>query len=115
GRGRRFVGLLLLLLTGSPRSAPGGGAARCAPRGTISGVDDHDLFTRIDELVEEEHRLRSAGHPLTEQDRARLGELEVHLDTLWDLMRQRRARREFGEDPDAAEERPAPEVESYLQ
>jgi hypothetical protein len=78
-------------------------------------VDDHDLFTRIDELVEEEHRLRSAGHPLTEQDRTRLGELEVHLDTLWDLMRQRRARREFGEDPDAAEERPAPDVESYLQ
>jgi hypothetical protein len=42
-------------------------------------------------------------------------ELEAHLDQCWDLLRQRRARRQYGENPDEAEPRPEPEVESYLQ
>jgi hypothetical protein len=78
-------------------------------------VDDTSLIASIDDLVAEEHGLRSAGRPLTDAERARLTHLEAHLDQLWDLLRQRRARREFGADPDGATPRPEPEVESYLQ
>jgi hypothetical protein len=44
-----------------------------------------------------------------------MAELEAHLDQAWDLLRQRRAKRQYGEDPDEAQERPEPEVEGYLQ
>jgi hypothetical protein len=76
-------------------------------------VDEKQIFSRIHELVEEEHRLREGEH--TEETRARLAELEAHLDQAWDLLRQRRARRQYGEDPQQAEERPEREVEGYLQ
>jgi hypothetical protein len=71
---------------------------------------DEDLLGRIKALVEEEHEL--AGR---EDSVARRREIEVQLDQCWDLLRQRRARREFGEDAGAAELRPSSEVESYLQ
>jgi hypothetical protein len=77
-------------------------------------VDEKQIFSRINELVEEEHRLRGSGEHTAEQ-RARLQELEAHLDQAWDLLRQRRARRQYGEDPDEAEARPETEVEGYLQ
>jgi hypothetical protein len=77
-------------------------------------VDEKQIFSRINELVEEEHRLRDSGEH-TEEQRARLQELEAHLDQAWDLLRQRRARRQYGEDPDEAQPRPEPEVEGYLQ
>jgi hypothetical protein len=77
-------------------------------------VDEKQIFSRIHELVEEEHRLRDQGEH-TDETRARLAELEAHLDQAWDLLRQRRARRQYGEDPDAAQERPEREVEGYLQ
>jgi hypothetical protein len=77
-------------------------------------VDEKQIFSRINELVEEEHRLRDSGEH-TEEQRARLQELEAHLDQAWDLLRQRRARRQYGEDPDEAEARPETEVEGYLQ
>ena len=52
---------------------------------------------------------------LTEDDRKRLAELKVQLDQCWDLLRQRRALREFGKDPDQAKVRPAKVVENYEQ
>jgi hypothetical protein len=76
---------------------------------------DRDLLAHIDELVAEEKKLRAEHHGLTGEDRQRLETIERQLDQLWDLLRQRRAREEFGENPDDAKERPANEVEGYLQ
>lgn len=73
-----------------------------------------DLISQIDALVDEEHQLRSQGD-ISDEERARLRELEVRLDQCWDLLRQRRARQEFGEDPEAAQVRPPEVVERYLQ
>jgi hypothetical protein len=78
-------------------------------------MDDKSLLGHIHELVEEEKRLRSAHRGLTGADRQRLDSVERQLDQLWDLLRQRRAREEFGENPDEAKERPLNEVEGYLQ
>ncbi|HEY9475185.1 MAG TPA: DUF2630 family protein [Mycobacteriales bacterium] len=80
-------------------------------------MEDSKILERIGELVAEEHQLRSqaAGTGLDEESSNRLRLLERHLDQCWDLLRQRRARDEFGEDPDATHERPPGEVESYLQ
>ncbi|MEV8371488.1 DUF2630 family protein [Kribbella sp. NPDC056861] len=80
-------------------------------------TDDKSLFHRIDELVAEEHDLRTkhaAGDVTDEDERTRLSALEVELDQCWDLLRQRRAKREFGEDPEAAKARSAETVEGYL-
>lgn len=80
-------------------------------------MDDRDILHRITSLVDEEHVLRERhiGVGLHDDDRARLAELERQLDQCWDLLRQRRARREFGEDPDVASPRPADEVGDYRQ
>jgi hypothetical protein len=75
---------------------------------------DQTVLGHIDELVKEEERLY-AKNGLTEEDQARLGEVKVALDQCWDLLRQRRALREFGEDPDKAKVRPAKIVENYEQ
>ena len=72
---------------------------------------------RINELVEREHELRThheSGEPLDEDDRSQLDSIEVQLDQCWDLLRQRRARREFAE-PDDAHVRDAGTVEGYQQ
>ncbi|QNE17335.1 DUF2630 family protein [Kribbella qitaiheensis] len=79
--------------------------------------DDKSLFTHIDELVAEEHELRTkhaAGDVSDGDEKARLSKLEVELDRCWDLLRQRRAKREFGDDPEAAQARSADVVEGYL-
>ena len=79
-------------------------------------TDDGSIFSRIDELVSEEHGLRaklSAGEISHEDEHARLTQLETDLDRCWDLLRQRRARREFGLDPEAAKLRDATTVERY--
>jgi len=78
-------------------------------------MDDKSLLSHIHELVDEEKRLRAANHGLNGEDRQRLDAVERELDQLWDLLRQRRAREEFGENPDEAAERPVSEVEGYLQ
>ncbi len=78
-------------------------------------ADVDDLHRQIDELVAEEHQLRGDGSGLDDAGRARLVELETRLDQLWDLLRQRDARRDACADPDAAQVRPASEVEGYLQ
>jgi hypothetical protein len=77
-------------------------------------VEEKEIFSRIHELVEEEHQLRE-NREHTDDQRARLGELEAHLDQCWDLLRQRRAKRQYGGNPDDAQARPEPQVEGYLQ
>lgn len=77
---------------------------------------EHDIIGGIDGLVAEERNLRDRGaHDpgLTADERQRLRTVEVRLDQCWDLLRQRRALSEFGEDPSQARVRPADEVEGY--
>jgi hypothetical protein len=80
-------------------------------------MDDAEIVRRIGELAAEEHVLERshAGDGLDDTDLARLKDLEVALDQCWDLLRQRRARREIGDDPDAAEVRSEGVVEGYQQ
>jgi Protein of unknown function (DUF2630) len=79
----------------------------------LSGGDD-SVLGKIDQLVKEEETLYGKDR-LDGNDRARLGELKIQLDQCWDLLRQRRALREFGDDPDKAKARPAKVVENYEQ
>jgi Protein of unknown function (DUF2630) len=74
-------------------------------------MDDKQISSRIGELIDEEHQLERDGEP----DPQRLKAVEVELDRCWDLLRQRRARRAAGENPDDAEVRPTNVVEGYLQ
>jgi Protein of unknown function (DUF2630) len=76
--------------------------------------NDQSVLSHIDQLVKEEERLY-AKNGLTDEDEARLAEVKVALDQCWDLLRQRRALREFGEDADKAKVRPAKIVENYEQ
>ncbi|WP_030694082.1 DUF2630 family protein [Streptomyces globisporus] len=76
-------------------------------------MDNDEILDDIGALVEEERALRQRTGGLLPEERSRLAELEVRLDQCWDLLRQRRAKAEFGEDPDTAALRPAAEVESY--
>lgn len=81
-------------------------------------MQDNEILGRIKELVAEEHDLRSRlseGALDSEEENTRVRELEVALDQCWDLLRQRRARRSAGEDPDAADVRPGGQVENYRQ
>jgi hypothetical protein len=78
-------------------------------------MDDKSVLDHIHDLVAEEKTLRAAGRGLAGDDRRRLEAIEIELDRYWDLLRQRRAREEFGEDPNAAKERSVNEVEGYLQ
>jgi hypothetical protein len=81
-------------------------------------VNDKEILGHIDELIQTEHELRAklaAGELSTAEEHAQLKSTEEALDQCWDLLRQRRARSEFGEDPGDADARPASEVEGYLQ
>ena len=81
-------------------------------------VDDRGILDRISTLVEREHQLRSAREAGTVAGPEELEELaaaEVELDRCWDLLRQRRARQEYGEDPAQAQARAESVVEHYLQ
>ena len=80
-------------------------------------MDDSQIHGTIDRLVAEEQELwvREAGGDASESDRERLRELKVSLDQCWDLLRQRRALREAGGDPDAADVRRPEVVEGYEQ
>jgi hypothetical protein len=73
---------------------------------------DSAVLAHIQKLVTEEEALYGHGAP-SDADRQRLKALNVELDQCWDLLRQRRALREFGKDPDEAETRPARIVEKY--
>jgi hypothetical protein len=81
-------------------------------------MDDKEILGNIDELIRTEHELRakvSAGELSSNEERERLRSVEESLDQCWDLLRQRRARREAGEDPGQATARSTTNVESYLQ
>ncbi len=73
---------------------------------------DQSVLDHIRALTDEEHFLYQKGE-LSESERQRLLAINVALDQYWDLLRQRRAKREFGQDPDSAELRPAGTVEKY--
>jgi hypothetical protein len=77
-------------------------------------MDENDILSRIHALVEEEHKLRE-GTDHSEDERARINKLEADLDQCWDLLRQRRAKRQYDENPDEAAARPESTVENYLQ
>jgi hypothetical protein len=87
----------------------------------VSRMDDDSILARIEALVAEEHSLlaREQEDATAEQalasDRDRLQSVSVELDRCWDLLRQRRALREAGADPDDAAARDADTVERYLQ
>ncbi|MGY6018954.1 DUF2630 family protein [Streptomyces spinosirectus] len=79
---------------------------------------DQQILARITEMVENERKLRtslSAGEIDSATERRRLGDLERELDQCWDLLRQRRAKTEYGENPDEAAVRPSSQVEGYLE
>jgi hypothetical protein len=80
-------------------------------------MDDGQIHGTIEKLVTEEHELwhREADESATDEDRARLAQLKVSLDQCWDLLRQRRALRDAGDDPEDAEVRPPGVVEHYRQ
>ncbi len=80
-------------------------------------MDEIEIVRRISELVDDEHALERAhaGAAPSDEDVARLREIEVALDQCWDLLRQRRARRDAGQDPDVAQVRPENVVEGYQQ
>jgi hypothetical protein len=81
-------------------------------------VRDQEIMQRVRDLVDEEHRLRSrlqAGEISAEEEHERLRAMEETLDQCWDLLRQRRALREVGEDTGLAKARPVSEVEGYQQ
>ena len=93
--------------------------APAAGQGTYGrGMDDKEILAHIDDLIQTEHKLReqlAAGQLSSAQEREQLKAAEEALDQCWDLLRQRRARREFGENPNEAIARPVGEVEGYMQ
>jgi hypothetical protein len=81
-------------------------------------MNDKEILGRIDDLINTEHALRArlaAGQLTSDEEQAALKSAEEALDQCWDLLRQRRAKREFGGDEGMAAPRPASEVEGYLQ
>jgi hypothetical protein len=84
-------------------------------------MSDESIAARIESLVDEEHKLRgSEEHDAADpsqlgEDQRRLEEVQIELDRCWDLLRQRRALRDAGEDPDQANVRDANTVERYWQ
>jgi hypothetical protein len=86
--------------------------------GSVSRMDDTVVLSRINELVAEEEKLLESSRGtdgLSDADDARLKSVEVALDQCWDLLRQRRAKRHAGQDPDEADLRDIPTVEGYQQ
>lgn len=80
-------------------------------------MNDEELVAQISALVAEEHQLEEShvGEGLSTQEKDRLRSIEIMLDQLWDTLRQRRAKRDYGRDPDDVQQRSAETVEGYLQ
>jgi hypothetical protein len=80
-------------------------------------VDDETILELIERLSNEEQKLEESHHgkPLSTAQQDRLKSVEVQLDQAYDLLRQRRARRTAGQDPDEAAVRPEGVVENYMQ
>ena len=79
-------------------------------------MDDKAIANQINRLAQEEHQLfdREAKGTASDADKERLRRLQVTLDQCWDLLRQRRAKREFGQNPDEAKPRDEKTVEGYI-
>ena len=79
-------------------------------------MDDGRIMSKIDELAREEHELfeKESNGKATEAERQRLRRLQVTLDQCWDLLRQRRARRAAGQNPEDAQLRDKKTVEGYI-
>ena len=75
-------------------------------------TSDKTVLEHIEHLVAEEKKLYAKGS-VSDEEKQHLNEIDVELDRCWDLLRQRRALREFGRNPDEAEVRPARTVENY--
>ena len=110
-----MIGRLRTKLADLRRSRGQVPAGVVTPNGKTWPVNDQQLHQQIEGLVAEEHALLEKGGTVSPAERSRLGEINVQLDRLWDLLRQRRAREEFGQDPSVAHERSAETVEKYLQ
>lgn len=78
----------------------------------MAHTTDRTVLNHIEQLVAEEKALYHKGE-ISDAERERLAALNVELDRYWDLLRQRRALREFGKNPDDADIRPAATVENY--
>ena len=80
-------------------------------------MNDEQIHGTIEQLVAEEHELwqRESEGEVSDSERLRLRQIGVALDQCWDLLRQRRALREAGLDPEAAEVRRTDVVENYEQ
>ena len=80
-------------------------------------MDDQEIISRIGSLADEEQRLeeRHVGEGLSPEEEKRKKSIEVTLDQMWDLLRQRRALRSAGRSPDDASIRPEGTVEGYRQ
>jgi hypothetical protein len=81
-------------------------------------MDEQQILSQISTLVDQEHQLRTRlrdGDVSSQDEHEQLAKLEGALDQCWDLLRQRRAKREFGQNVDDAQARPVDEVENYLQ
>jgi predicted nuclease with TOPRIM domain len=79
-------------------------------------AEDIDIQNRIKGLIDEEHGLRtrlSKAEITVDEENRRLRSIEVELDQCWDLLRQRRAKRQYGENPEEAQVREATTVENY--
>ena len=77
-------------------------------------TSDHSILKKIEGLVHEEQHLYGKSE-MPDHDRVRLEAIKIELDQCWDLLRQRDARREFGQDPNDAKVRPPSVVERYQQ
>ena len=80
-------------------------------------TDDASIQNRIESLIDEERRLRErhGADGLSDDEQQQMEALQLRLDQLWDLLRQRRAREEFDLDPDDATLRDSETVEEYEQ
>jgi hypothetical protein len=84
-----------------------------APRARRTAMSDKTILEHINELIAEEHRLQSEATS-TGDTPERVRDIQEQLDQCWDLLRQRRARREFGQDPEGAQVRDVKTVEGYI-
>lgn len=93
-------------------------AKRSAGRVRVIAMGDNEVLGRIKSLMDEEHELRrklAAGELTAAEEQARVKAVEEALDQCWDLLRQRRAKQDFGQNPDEAAVRSVREVEGYQQ
>ena len=78
----------------------------------MAHTTDQTVLSHIEHLVAEEKALYAKGS-ISDKEKAKLDQINVELDRCWDLLRQRRAKREFGDDPDDAQARSVDTVERY--